>query len=521
MPHKNAFEPKDARIMSYYEDDELNDELTELNAKPRRKKTTGTQALAEFLSTTSPEEFQRNNNNGNNGHGGHAGHSEPSSTNFFKLRKGKRGFSSNNNNTTSTSTSNAAWTRSKNAQNGPNQRLPPPGNNNNNNASAHSSMASYTTLQNSTVSGSSATSTAYTVHRKNYIEIIPKMPPPPPASSSAASNTGASDGQSLHSLLPTSPMLPGHKRRESSLYSGSLRHSASIKSQLSGRHRPMMRPDTFYQPPPPPPSTHPASVNPQESALQQQALLAKLDNMDVIEAALTQRLERCRLADQAIPSDVVAKVLGNEHIRALTISFQQEETLQMVENEKTPPLGKARHVQVQTMPIPLVDPPKQHTSNQPENEENDKNDKIDNIDDDDDDDDDPLAQLPELPATPASTDLEKTLMPPPPFVPGNDAAAMQLTLESLERQLAEERKQRMRLQTTLDNTRDHFEVLSGLAYKKLRELWEEKSRWESACMDLSQQVLALQQKDETQDTHHTSPTILSQEAPMDAVSMMS
>ncbi|KAF7728183.1 hypothetical protein EC973_006577 [Apophysomyces ossiformis] len=70
--------------------------------------------------------------------------------------------------------------------------------------------------------------------------------------------------------------------------------------------------------------------------------------------------------------------------------------------------------------------------------------------------------------------------------------------DSLERQLVEEKWQSKRLEAALDTSCDHFEVLAGLAYKKLRELWEEKSRWENSYMELRQQLMELQQQQQQQ-----------------------
>ncbi|ORX48247.1 hypothetical protein DM01DRAFT_1338712 [Hesseltinella vesiculosa] len=495
MTHKHAFEPKDARIMSYYEDDEINDELTELNSQPRRKKTTGTQALADFLSNTSPEEFQRSTQ------------AEPSSTNFFKIRKGKR-----LNPPANSSSSSVSLRPSLMARNTKPQPAPPPA------PPSSPSAISYATG-----------STAYTIPRKNYIEIIPKFPPtpvtnaPPPPYPAISPRGPVATAGSDHSLLPTSPMLPSHHRRDSSLYSGSLRHSASIKSQRSSRtNRPSVLHDTFQ----PGPTTSQKQPEPEPAALQQ-ALLSKLDNMDIIVAALSQRLERCQLANRPIPSDVVAKVLGEEHVRALSISFQQEQLDldEDAENAKRQKRGNVRHVQVQTMPIqdPSAFLLSQHKDK--------KNIGLGLITDlpspTNDHDDDPLALLPDLPSPhhdqspplPSSSSIADSSLISPASSSGS-------TIEALERQLAEERKQRLRLQASLDNTRDHFEVLSGLAYKKLRELWEERLRWENACMELSQQVLALQQEKEDADASiEASPCAsqpsLNQENHMDVVSLTS
>lgn len=50
-----------------------------------------------------------------------------------------------------------------------------------------------------------------------------------------------------------------------------------------------------------------------------------------------------------------------------------------------------------------------------------------------------------------------------------------------------------RAELALEEALDNFEVISGLAYAKLRELWEEKMRWENACMELRDRLLALEQ----------------------------
>lgn len=62
------------------------------------------------------------------------------------------------------------------------------------------------------------------------------------------------------------------------------------------------------------------------------------------------------------------------------------------------------------------------------------------------------------------------------------------TVEQLKRWIAEEQQQQKRLQTALHQAQDQFEVLSGLAYIKLREIWEEKVRWETACFELQARV---------------------------------
>ncbi|CAO3664499.1 unnamed protein product [Rhizopus stolonifer] len=64
--------------------------------------------------------------------------------------------------------------------------------------------------------------------------------------------------------------------------------------------------------------------------------------------------------------------------------------------------------------------------------------------------------------------------------------SLQERYDQMENELKQERLLRQRLQATLEEATDQFEVLSGLAYKKLREVWEEKVRWENACMQVKE-----------------------------------
>ena len=84
------------------------------------------------------------------------------------------------------------------------------------------------------------------IHRKNYIEIVPQ--------NMISKSAGNSRSPSFETTTPSiqsfvlrnnnnnnnnkgEPILP-NKKRESSLYSGSLRHSVSVKSHLSNQlHR--------------------------------------------------------------------------------------------------------------------------------------------------------------------------------------------------------------------------------------------------------------------------------------------
>ncbi|KAI8384906.1 uncharacterized protein BYT42DRAFT_564012 [Radiomyces spectabilis] len=401
MLHKNAFEPKDARIINLYENDN-DDDLDDLSlfgseSKKNRKLMTGTQALAEFLNTTSPEEFQRHP-------------PEKSTLSFLK-------------------------------------RIPRRVTNSPRSSPLQTTLSSSSTLLESTS----------TIHRRNYIEIVPKLEVQTSTSSPPA---GASLVTSPSSQQI--PMLPS-KNRDSSLYSGSLRHSMSIRSQMSTRIRPLGRHDTTttlstqasggnrrsatgssapvihtYN------GTDTASIMEDfnsgdrdklgDTEKQAYALVvAHVADKDPIEAGLLSRLQRYRFAQAEIPSNIVAAKLADEHLRALKASCVNPPTIVSAH----PARRKARHIQVQTMPL--------------------------------------VESTPSVNEPGKNKQCKKCQQP---------VSSDHASIQSLQRQLEEERLRRQRLQAALEETFDHFETLSGMAYKRLRELWEEKLRWENACMEL-------------------------------------
>lgn len=394
--NKTSFQPKDARAvdMSYRDDDE--DDMSDLFPNERSQKmTTATQALVEFLKT-SPEEFQRNT-------------PERSGNNIFsRIRKPKR-----------------------------NTAPPPPP------MIPSSSLSTRSVPSSSASLSGSLTSTlipsksyhgsdigGHTIRRKNYIEIVPQQKM---ATKSAGNSRSPSfDTTSSQSFVLRSnntnnnntnkgsePILPS-KKRESSLYSGSLRHSTSIRSQLStnttNNRRPLIR-DTSQK----------------LGSKVTEEYLTLADGMDTIESALLQRLERIRLAEEELPSDQIAAGLATEHVRALGITH----TLDNQQNQvNTNNKRKVRHMQVQTDDLGVH--PSQKTNN-------------------------------------TETEIVKP------------KSAMD-TISS------DPEVRAKRAEAALEEALDHFETISGLAYKKLRELWEEKMRWETACMDLRDRLLAMEQK---------------------------
>jgi hypothetical protein len=425
MPlNKNSFQPKDARAVSIYHQDDMDDEMDDLLSHNSEKVTssgnkkimTGTQALVEFLKTTSPEEFQRS-----------TVQTERSSNIFSRIgRKQKRSTQ-------------------------PPAPIPSPS------LSSRSVPSSTASLPVTLTSTSSTVPTSYhgsellnnnTIHRKNYIEIVPQQSQTTKMISRSAGNSRSPSFETTTSIQSFvlrnnnnnnntnnkgaaerergEPILP-NKKRESSLYSGSLRHSVSIKSQLSTTHNNRIsagRPSLI-------------KIDLKNASTADEYLTTKSDSMDTIESALLQRLERLKLMNHDIPSDQIATGLATEHIRALGITH----TLDNITNyQQHDDKRKIRHMQVQTEQVVL------NTSDMNVQVEND-------------------------------TTQDTTT-----------------TTTSTEEENDDYERRARRAEAALENALDHFEVISGLAYKKLREIWEEKMRWENACMELRDRLVLLEQK---------------------------
>ncbi|KAI9472930.1 hypothetical protein BDB00DRAFT_793505 [Zychaea mexicana] len=84
------------------------------------------------------------------------------------------------------------------------------------------------------------------------------------------------------------------------------------------------------------------------------------------------------------------------------------------------------------------------------------------------------------------------------------------TVEHLERQIAEEKRRQKRLEAAMVESSDQFQVLSGLAYMKLRELWEERVRWEEAYFALSERLDEVRQQHGggSSDHHGGEPVVV-------------
>ncbi|KAI7881426.1 hypothetical protein K492DRAFT_194279 [Lichtheimia hyalospora FSU 10163] len=328
MPHQ--FQPKDARIKSDIDFDD--DELT-LYSQSSRK--TRTQELADFLLSTGPEEFHKNN-------------SVPSSASSSG---------------SSTSGSIATLSFLKRARNKSKSTLASnTKQHNNNNNKSHHGVSTSVTMDASTSPAKPSSDT--TKPHKTHIEIAP----PPPE-----------------------PILP---RRESSLYSGSMRYR-SMSSNGLGTQR-----------------THPTSPK------NHQRHVADLFESRQIDQALQQR---------------ITTATANGHLPITTTTTTDPSS------SSSSSCAQVRHAQIQT-----------------------------------------------------DQSLLKSLNRPPSssyrlMVDHGTDTTMPTTVEELQRQIALEKQRQKRLEAAMNTTCDQFEVLSGIAYVKLRMIWEEKMHWESAYFALKEQ----------------------------------
>lgn len=343
MPHQ--FQPKDARIKSDIDFDD--DELT-LYSQSSRK--TRTQELADFLLSTGPEEFHKNN-------------SVPSSA------------SSSSSSTTSGSIATLSFLkRARNKSKGTLASMTQQhAKQQHSNKSHHGSSSSSPSVAPSvapSVPSSVATKTTATSPPKTHIEIAP----PPPE-----------------------PILP---RRESSLYSGSMRYRSMSSSNGWGTQR-----------------TNPAAASPKNH---------ERHVADVFES---------RQIDQALQQRIITAT-ANGHLPTNTPSSSSPTTKTTTK--------RVRHAHIQTDQSSLHRPPSSSYRSPPSS-------LHDGID------------------------------------PTTTTTTMPTTVEELQRQIALEKQRQKRLEAAMNTTCDQFEVLSGIAYVKLRMIWEEKMHWESAYFALKEQ----------------------------------
>jgi hypothetical protein len=194
-------------------------------------------------------------------------------------------------------------------------------------------------------------------------------------------------------------------------------------------------------------------------------------NDDMIEGGLKQRLNQYQINSLDVPSDAISKSLAQEHLVALGVvsSMMMDEQ----KDQTTMKKKKSRHIQVQTMPY-----------------------------------------YPNENSKAVAVQTEEPMLSDSSKV--NDTELLLKKFEKMEQELKQERLKNSRLQAALEDTRDQFEVLSGLAYKKLREVWEEKTKWENACIeakercwhDHQQQIMARPTEDDDVSSTFIDGTIM-------------
>lgn len=227
--------------------------------------------------------------------------------------------------------------------------------------------------------------------------------------------------------------------------------------------------------------------------------------MDLVEAALSQRIEARRKSFASsnrsssanTASDFVATEIANEHVKALQLtSVGHIDAVESNSNRKrrtatfsciasnttvatsttTIPVAalnrrRIRHAQVQTMDIPYADRGSA-VSIETQTE---------------------LVSEPCVSVS-SSTESDTTMVERKSSMMEDDDLTAELyrTIDLLQQQLADEQRAKRRLLAAMRDSRDKSELLSALAYKKLRELWEEKCKWEGDCLELRDRLMELE-----------------------------
>lgn len=424
MAVKTSFEPKDARVSfdrKYYSND------------IPRKRVTGTQALVEFLNTTSPEEFKKT-----------VPTKRSSSALFFK-----RGI-------------------------------------------INSNKAKMAPIARTSSSTPTATTTPTTIHRKNYIEIIANPFTFNRSKEASTVTTNTATPSSTVSIRSTRSRKNSHIAMLGSELDSTLSKSAATSiysinnAAKRANHKPLLPMRKSNNGPLTVTQAVTAGTNTSEgltatskaashrrqipslriaSTIQQddryihsilstpRSSFNNNEEDDLIQEGLKQRLIHYQSLLQEKPSDTVSKRLAQEHMAALQVTSsmmideQEEDGGDKTRSKKK--RTNCRHIQVQTM-----DPYPNDNINAGINQVKDQQ----------------IEEKGENTARGVGGENE-------------NIDKLRQRLEKVEKELKQEKLVSSRLQAALEETRDQCEVLSGLAYKKLREVWEEKTRWEHACIE--------------------------------------
>ncbi|CAM0138677.1 hypothetical protein VKS41_008408 [Umbelopsis sp. WA50703] len=224
--------------------------------------------------------------------------------------------------------------------------------------------------------------------------------------------------------------------------------------------------------------------------------------MDLVEAALSRRMEARRKSfassnrssSATTASDFVATEIANEHVKALQLtSVGHIDAVESNANRKrrtltsSPPSTtsvpaaalnrrRVRHTQVQTTDLS----PSTYRGSAVSIET-----QTDGISE-------PCISIS------SSTDSDTTMVDrrKSSMLEDDDLTTeLYHTIDMLQQQLAEEQRSKRRLIAAMRDSRDKNELLSALAYKKLRELWEEKCKWEGDCLELRGRLMEMEGND--------------------------
>ncbi|KAI8364872.1 hypothetical protein EDC96DRAFT_575543 [Choanephora cucurbitarum] len=148
------------------------------------------------------------------------------------------------------------------------------------------------------------------------------------------------------------------------------------------------------------------------------------DEHDIVEDGLKQRLALYEQLNLEKPGDTLSKIIAHDYL----------DTRKTTEYPKTFQKN-ARHVQIQTMPLDVMSLENAFVTL--ENQDN----------------------------------KEDT----------GDSA------KSIKKELQEARTKNARLEAALRETHDQLELISGVAYQRLKQMWQEKMMWEQACIQVKEQ----------------------------------
>lgn len=426
MPYKNSLEPKDPRIFNVYDnnsdyDDDDDDGPDDWTTKPRPQRT-GTQALVDFLNTTSPEEFQK------------TAPTKKSPYKILTINSTKR--------ITPTSFFLRRRNKSKSSSSSTSASIP----------SSTSSTPSSTHSDGSSMTFLSQQLTPNTIHRKNYIEILAQNSGTGASASKLSLNEPTRYGSSLQGAsaqhtpvkLPYSPIGTSNKAAQIFDDTSPITFPIPSATALSPRSK---NTHTSYSSRNDTPKDEHRSCNPTNMAAR----------MDVIEAGLIQRLKQCQLA---VPDKSLYKVdqytdsptPGPTSVKATQESLTTHPIGRQPERSTT---KKARHAQIQTLPWTAS----------------------------------------------ASPTIALTPLP----MPDSPNLSTNPVIDHLRRQLDQEREKCHHLESALQQTCAHFDILSELTQTKLNELWDEKVRWENACLELNENLLKAEQGAASSDLPTTGP----------------